>query len=774
MADPIQAAVDSGDYRHAAVLCEERGMLARAQDLYTRLFDYAAAGRLAEAQGDHIGAIDLFLRGNHLEQAESVRRRLMAELSDDIPAALKLFEQRSYFLQAAELAESIGNLAQGARLYVEAGSYGRAGKLFERVGSFRKAGEAYEAFLRGRLDDPTSNLGLGRVLQRFGRHREAIPLLSRALSDVKTADEATRRIGYSFFKLDLLEAGRHALAKLGLSRTIDPDDFMRPFEEELLHAGADEAGSAGADLQGRYRVERPLPERLGVAYLGRDLLRDQPVVLRFLPGTAEDNTDFYEEIGRLRTPPISGAVRILEINPEAGFVATEHVDGATLLDLLESPSPPTALRCRSFAVQALETLREAHQRGTLHGSLTARALLIAVGDVCRVDDWGMHHIERRMATQTGGPESAFAYRAPELNIGRQGDFSADLYALAAVLYRALVGQPPAMGRAADGLADWPAAFAAFFARALAPEPQGRHRNHEQFRRELLALPWPQVGQRQVARRVEAAPIAAPSGGPRFVVRGEVEAFRPVSAHDTLLGRDVRLLPLGDDGALPTQLVARLDTLASPERPAFQDVSRYDEHQHAVVLEAITAVRFEEFVAERGALDLPTLLDAAEALLFALAATHASGLGLGAISASEVRYDGLGFRVLIEDALAVDADFDRAAIVTDTRGFWDLIYLGAAGRATPAPSPQRLLAFLRAQGHLAARDFAHLEAAIPANIDSLSGMDAWFGELVRTLEGHQSRKAVFRRLQGLAMADHVMNDAERAYLEERRAALGLDD
>src|SRR5690606_3426914 len=152
---------------------------------------------------------------------------------------------------------------------------------------------------------------------------------------------------------------------------------------------------------------------------------------------------------------------------ESGFVASEYVEGRTLLGMLESDEPPTALRCRSIAIQVFETVRSAHQRGILHGSLTPRSVLVGTGDVCRVDDWGMHIVERRMATQTGGPESAFVYRAPELNIGRQGDFTSDLYALAAVLHRCLVGRAPTMGRGAEGFEGWPEGFARFFERALA-------------------------------------------------------------------------------------------------------------------------------------------------------------------------------------------------------------------------------------------------------------------------------------------------------------------
>ena len=56
-----------GDYRAAAQAWEQLGELAHARDLYTKLFDSAAAARVARKQGDLLGALELSLKGHQLE-----------------------------------------------------------------------------------------------------------------------------------------------------------------------------------------------------------------------------------------------------------------------------------------------------------------------------------------------------------------------------------------------------------------------------------------------------------------------------------------------------------------------------------------------------------------------------------------------------------------------------------------------------------------------------------------------------------------------------------
>lgn len=773
----IEHQLRRGDHRAAAIGYEEIGELNRARALYEGLFDYVEAGRLAVAEGDDVGALGLYLKAGLVQEAEKVRRAMMADLSDELPQALELFEQRGFHLQAAELAESIGRLGRAAELYRQASDFGRAAVLLERLGRLREAGEAYEQTLVGQPADAAANLGLGRILQRFGRHREALKLLGRASRAGGGArGEATRRIAYAFFKLGFLESGRTALVMAGVPRNTEPAAFMRPFEDELQQAdgGADAAvEEASGALEGRYRLEKALGGRLGAAFLGTDLLSSRAVVLRFFAGSTADNMAFYEELERLRLAQLRGHVRLLEINKPGGFVVSEYVQGSNLLTLLQGDSPPDAQRCRGYTLQILDAVMAAHRVGVIHGALTPSSVRLGPGGSCVVDDWGVRHIEKQQATQTGGPESTFAYRAPELNIGRQADFRADLYGVAAILYRCLVGRAPMMGRGQEGLEDWPEAFGLFFAQALAASPEDRHSNHDTFRRALRGLPWAPVARRRLDPPEQVDVAREQSEGPRFVVERAPEPGETVTARDTLLGRDVRLLRLPPSGQRPVHLVDRLTALAGPEVPVFQDILRYDAAGEAIVLEKMRGVAVADMVALQGTIEPVVALDAAEPLLVALAAAHREGIGLGSVRPETIVYDGAGLRAPIEQALLAQGVDVSELINRDVLGFWQGLLLAIDGQIPPNAGPVVLVQSLRQRRCLLARDVSALSEQAPAPTASMAPAPEWYDALRRAVAACQARQALFDRLSHVVKSDGSLSSSQEAFIAERRRLFGLD-
>ena len=766
----IARLLDTGDWRAAAIGLEEQGQFGAARDLYEKLFDYQAAGRMAEEQSDRLGALDLYLKGGLYADAERLRQALMADLSDDLPAALELFAVRSFHLQAAELAESLGQLERADRRDADASSHARAAALLERLGRLRDAGAAWEKQLRADPENAEAQLGLGRVLQRFGRHLEAISLLTGAMSGPLTApsrDEAARRVAFGFFKLGLAEAGWTALGRAGVARGTDPTEFCRPFESELL---GDDHGeeAAGAALEGRFRVERPIPGRAGADFLARDLLSGTPVVVRFVAGTADENAPYFAELERLRHARLPGAVHVLEIHPDAGFVVTGSPGDQTMLDALDSAQAPTAMQARAYATQLSRTVGAAHRLGVLHGSICPSAIWVGSSGACKLDDWAMRHLERRMATRTGGPDSPFAYRAPELALSRAADFRADLYAIAAVLLRCLTGHATDRG----SLEAWPPPFAEFFRRALAPEPDARFASHAAFDQALDALPWELVARRRPAAPPRATRPPAMAAHDRYQVITANFVGAASLVEDTLLGRRVLRLPLPPESQRAAHLVDRLHVLAGPEHPVFQEVLRYHPDDEALILEYVGGEPIAALL-DRGEHLLPSVyLDAVEWLLSGLAAAHAAGVGLGTVTLDSVLFAGETLRLPIDTALLLPAETDPARIEADCAGFWHLLArLAGASTATAGSGPDTALAALGAAGLLSARDRASLSAGITRG-QSLVGHSGWFQELRRAIDAHSERRALFERLQSVAAnAGPLTADIQR-YLEERRAALGL--
>ncbi|MEL6181258.1 MAG: serine/threonine-protein kinase, partial [Myxococcota bacterium] len=416
----------------------------------------------------------------------------------------------------------------------------------------------------------------------------------------------------------------------------------------------------------------------------------------------------------------------------------------------------------------------AHRRGILHGALSPSGVHLVPGGLCRVDDWGLRLLEKRMATQTGGPESTFAYRSPELNLGRSADARADLYSIAAILFRCLRGSAPALGQGGLGWEEWPEPFATFFSSALAPDEALRPPSSDLFRRQLMALPWNQVAERRLTPIQRPSKDSATSdAGPRFVTAPSASPDAQwVTARDTLLHRNVRLFRLPPKEERPLHLIDRLHVLASPESPVFQDILRHDEQEGVIVLEVLREPPLTESTLHT--MKPLQLLRHAAPLLRALADAHSQNIGLGTVTPDHARFDGQRLRILTEDALLRQVEDNAEAQIADNYGFWSLL-LTALGQHRPdlQATPQDLLDLLVKHQQIASSDHQRLLGEAPDPNTSLSQAPDWFDDLLLTIETHLSRRRIFTRLSQLAHANRSLSLRERDFLEQQRTALGLD-
>lgn len=172
------------------------------------------------------------------------------------------------------------------------------------------------------------------------------------------------------------------------------------------------------------------------------------------------------------------------------WVAVECVDG----DRLSAADLPLEVAsARSLLAELAETLRQVHQRGVYHGSLTPDDVWIA-SDGVRVD-WNPEQACRRAAGREPGP-----YTAPEL-VGedRCPDERTDVFGLGAVAYTAVTGERPGEAETerngAVGATDRPPASAInpdvpaqcdqLLDAALARDPDERHATPYEFKLALL-------------------------------------------------------------------------------------------------------------------------------------------------------------------------------------------------------------------------------------------------------------------------------------------------
>ncbi len=135
----------------------------------------------------------------------------------------------------------------------------------------------------------------------------------------------------------------------------------------------------------------------------------------------------------------------------ACFIAMELLHGRTLGELISADAPLAPRRALRIGLQICASLSEAHGQGLVHRDLKpGNVMLIEHGadrEFVKVLDFGLVKRENEESdlTASGALVGTPKYMAPEQVTGEGVGQWSDVYALGAVLYHMLTGQPPFVG-----------------------------------------------------------------------------------------------------------------------------------------------------------------------------------------------------------------------------------------------------------------------------------------------------------------------------------------
>jgi serine/threonine-protein kinase len=195
-----------------------------------------------------------------------------------------------------------------------------------------------------------------------------------------------------------------------------------------------------------YKVEHlRIGKLMAMKLLTGQLSRDRDVVRRFK----------REALAASRLTSVN-TVQVWDFGHADGltYLVMELVHGEDLGKVLRREGPMPWVRVAKIAAQVCNSLVEAHARGIIHRDLKpenllmVRAELAEVQELVKVLDFGLaklHEDERtnpNEITTAGAIVGTPYYMAPEQIRAEPVDGRTDLYALGAVMYRALTGTPP--------------------------------------------------------------------------------------------------------------------------------------------------------------------------------------------------------------------------------------------------------------------------------------------------------------------------------------------
>jgi serine/threonine-protein kinase len=188
---------------------------------------------------------------------------------------------------------------------------------------------------------------------------------------------------------------------------------------------------------------------MAVVDLAHDVELDRPVALKRLAENLARDADvrrrFLREArmaARLSHPNV---VRVFDVGEDSGrpFIAMEYVEGGTLADLVTRRGPLPPAEVATLGVQACAALAAAHAAGLVHRDVKPQNLLLGSDGVLKLGDFGIAagHDGTRL-TLVGTVLGTAGYLAPEQARGEEVTAAADIYAIGAVLYELLTGEPP--------------------------------------------------------------------------------------------------------------------------------------------------------------------------------------------------------------------------------------------------------------------------------------------------------------------------------------------
>ncbi|WP_328652767.1 protein kinase [Micromonospora sp. NBC_00330] len=255
----------------------------------------------------------------------------------------------------------------------------------------------------------------------------------------------------------------------------------------------------GVLLGDRYRLgERVATGGMGAVWRGTDVLLEREVAVKvLLPSLVADpefTARFRAEARMLAALRHPGVVPVHDVGQAAlddgsqvDYLVMEYVDGEPLSARVRAVGRLDPATTMSVLAQAADALHTAHLAGIVHRDVKPGNLLVKADGSVVLVDFGIAR-SRNMAGLTAANMvlGTASYMSPEQATGQPVSAATDIYALGAVAYFCLAGQPPfhgdnplavALRHAQEDPAALPAntppAVAAVVSRALAKRPEDR-------------------------------------------------------------------------------------------------------------------------------------------------------------------------------------------------------------------------------------------------------------------------------------------------------------
>ncbi|WP_437877315.1 serine/threonine-protein kinase [Sorangium sp. So ce513] len=212
----------------------------------------------------------------------------------------------------------------------------------------------------------------------------------------------------------------------------------------------------GDVIAGRYRVDRVLGRGgMGMVVAASHLVLPHRVAIKLL--VSADNPALVQRFlrearaaARLEGEHVVRVLDVGELGSGIPYIVMEYLEGEDLSDVLRARGPLGVTEAADYVLQACVAMAEAHAAGIVHRDLKPANLFLTTrpggAKLIKVLDFGISKELRDggvALTRTWEMLGSPVYMPPEqMRSSRSVDARSDIWALGAILYRLLTGQPP--------------------------------------------------------------------------------------------------------------------------------------------------------------------------------------------------------------------------------------------------------------------------------------------------------------------------------------------
>ena len=210
-------------------------------------------------------------------------------------------------------------------------------------------------------------------------------------------------------------------------------------------------------IANRFRIECEIGRGgMGTVYLATHLGLERPVAIKVLksefaadPEVADRFMREARTMARLRHTRAAMIFDAGSLPDGRPFIVMEHVEGATLADILAREGRFTPERAVRIACEICDVLAEAHALGIVHRDLKPSNIMLNERGVS-VLDFGIAKVltasadvtKTHATTESGLIIGTPRYMSPEQCMGRPVGTASDLYSVGVIVYEMLSGEPP--------------------------------------------------------------------------------------------------------------------------------------------------------------------------------------------------------------------------------------------------------------------------------------------------------------------------------------------